>query len=62
MDLLSSSCAAQSVGPANSVFHLLIQTLLAAHCSVSSDTWPKDFGPKAIDEGVVFVWFCFVLK
>lgn len=52
--ILSSSCAAQSVGTANSIFQLLIQTLLAAHCSISPNIWPKDFGPLAIEQGIVF--------
>lgn len=56
--MLSSGCAAQSMGPANSILQLLIQTFLAAHCSVSTDTWPRDFGPKAIDEGIVFLFCC----
>lgn len=56
MDLLSSSCATQSVGTANQIFQLLIQTLLAAHCSISpKDVWPKDFGPLAIEQGIFFL-------
>lgn len=53
MDILSSECAAQSVGPSNQIFRLLIQTLLATHCSISPDVWPKDFGPTAIEQGIV---------
>lgn len=55
MDILGSGCAAQSVGPANQLFGLLVQTLLAAHCAISpKDMWPKDFGPLAIEKGIVF--------
>lgn len=52
MDVLNSECAAQSVGPANQLFGLLIQTILAAHCSISpKDMWPKDYGPTALEQG-----------
>lgn len=47
-----TQCANHSVGPANQLFGLLIQTLLAAQCSISPpDMWPKDFGPTAIEKG-----------
>lgn len=61
MDVLASQCAAQSVGPVNQLFSVLIQTLLAAHCSLSPEyMWPKDYGPTAIQKGkcekvVVFI-------
>ncbi|XP_055613210.1 glucose dehydrogenase [FAD, quinone]-like isoform X1 [Uranotaenia lowii] len=51
--LLNSQCAAQSVGPANQLFAMLIQTIMAAQCSISPpDMWPKDYGPTAINEGL----------
>lgn len=44
--LLLPQCAARSVGPANQAFMQLIQTLIAAHCSLSSpDIWPKGHEP-----------------
>lgn len=47
-----AQCSNHSVGPANQLFGLLIQTLLAAQCSISPpDMWPKDFGPTAIENG-----------
>ncbi|XP_055309378.1 glucose dehydrogenase [FAD, quinone]-like [Sitodiplosis mosellana] len=47
MDGLAPQCAAQSVGAANQLFGLLIQTLLAAQCSISPpDFWPEDYGEK----------------
>ncbi|XP_037037093.1 glucose dehydrogenase [FAD, quinone] isoform X1 [Bradysia coprophila] len=53
MDALTSQCAAQSVGPANQLFGLLIQTILAAQCSISPpEMWPKDYGPTAIEKGL----------
>lgn len=51
--LLNSQCAAQSLGPANQLFAMLIQTILAAQCSISPpDMWPKDYGPTALNEGL----------
>lgn len=45
-------CADQSVGPANHLFSLLMQTLIQAQCSISPpDMWPKDYGPIAIENG-----------
>lgn len=44
--LLIPKCAARSVGTANTAFMQLIQTILAAHCSLSSPCiWPKDHEP-----------------
>lgn len=55
MDVLNPECAAQSVGPANQLFGLLIQTILAAQCAISpKDMWPKDYGPTAIEQGNQF--------
>lgn len=60
MDLTAPQCASQSVGPANQLFGLLVQTILAAQCSISPpDLWPKDYGEKFLEEG--FVLFC-ILK
>nr|XP_019541414.2 glucose dehydrogenase [FAD, quinone] isoform X2 [Aedes albopictus]XP_029718590.1 glucose dehydrogenase [FAD, quinone] isoform X2 [Aedes albopictus] len=51
--LLNSQCAAQSLGPANQLFAMLIQTIMAAQCSISPpDMWPKDYGPTALNEGL----------
>lgn len=47
-----AQCANHSVGPANQLFGLLIQTILSAQCEISPpDMWPKDFGPSAIEHG-----------
>lgn len=52
MDVLNPECAAQSVGPANQLFGLLVQTILAAQCAISpKDMWPKDYGPTAVQQG-----------
>lgn len=52
MEALTSQCATQSVGPANQLFGLLIQTILAAQCNISPpEMWPKDYGPTAIEKG-----------
>lgn len=52
MDAVASQCAAQSVGPVNQLIGLLIQTLLAAQCSVPPDTWPADYGEQFSNEGI----------
>lgn len=45
-----SQCATHSVGPANQLFGLLIQTILAAQCSISPpNQWPEDYGEKFIE-------------
>lgn len=47
-----SQCATHSVGPANQLFGLLLQTLVQAQCSISPpEMWPKDYGPTAIEKG-----------
>lgn len=52
MDILTPECAAQSLGPANQLFGLLVQTILAAQCAISpKDMWPKDYGPTAVEQG-----------
>lgn len=50
--LISPYCASQSVGTANQLFVSLIQTLLAAQCSISPP-WPQDYGPVALEHGKV---------
>ncbi|XP_310335.4 glucose dehydrogenase [FAD, quinone] isoform X2 [Anopheles gambiae] len=51
--LMGGQCAAQSVGPANQLFGLLVQTILAAQCAISPpDMWPKDYGPTALQRGL----------
>lgn len=45
-------CASHSIGPANQLFGLLIQTILAAQCSISpSNQWPEDYGEKFLKQG-----------
>lgn len=52
MDLLAPECAATSVGTANQLFQMLIQTIIAAQCGISpKEMWPKDYGPTAIEQG-----------
>jgi len=50
---LPQQCAANSVGAANTLFGLLMQTLIAAQCSLSpAERWPKDYGKTALEEGL----------
>lgn len=52
MEAPLAQCASQSVGPANQLFSLLIQTILAAQCSISPPTlWPEDYGGKFLENG-----------
>lgn len=52
MEFLPETCAANSVGAANTLFGILINTLVAAHCNLSPpDRWPKDYGPTALKDG-----------
>lgn len=54
MHFVSPQCAAQSLGPANELFGALIQTILTVQCAISSpDKWPKDYGPAAIEGGIL---------
>lgn len=52
MSFVSTQCASQSLGPANQLFSLLIQTILAAQCNISApEQWPKDHGPHVFENG-----------
>lgn len=52
METLATQCSNQSLGPANQLLSLLIQTIFAAHCKVSPpEAWPADYGPLAIEKG-----------
>lgn len=47
-----SRCTSQSIGPANQLFSLLMQTLIQAQGSISPPgMWPKDYLPTAIENG-----------
>lgn len=51
--LISPQCSAQSVGASNQLFVTLLQTLLTAHCSISSpNKWPRDYGKVALEHGL----------
>lgn len=53
MESLSAQCAAHSLGPANQLFTLLLQTILSAKCSISPpEKWPTDYGLTAIEKGM----------
>lgn len=48
-----SPCSAQSFGPVNQLFGLLLQTLVKNQCALSPpEMWPKDFGPTAVEKGL----------
>lgn len=51
-DLAASQCASQSIGPANQLFALLIQTIISAKCAISPpDMWPQDYAAQAFANG-----------
>lgn len=55
MDGMVTQCAADSVGTANQLFGLLIQTILAAQCAISPPSvWPEDYGEKFSEKGLHF--------
>lgn len=49
MDYIPAQCA-RSLGPANQMVNLLIQTLLSSYCELSDPGWPKDCGETATDQ------------
>lgn len=51
-NFLTPECAAQSLGPANQLFSLLVQTILAAQCAISpASMWPEDYGENLLSKG-----------
>lgn len=53
MHMSNPECSVESAGPANQLFSLLVQTILAAQCAISpKDMWPKDYGPTAVEQGI----------
>lgn len=55
MDLNFSAthCAGQSIGPANQLFALLIQTIISAQCAISPpELWPQDYAAHALEHGM----------
>lgn len=47
------TCSGQSIGPANQLFALLIQSILTTKCSISPpDLWPADYAEQAIQNGL----------
>lgn len=60
--LLSPQCAAQSVGAANQLFVSLIQTLLAAQCSLSPpEMWPRDYGKVVLKKDLALDDYDFII-
>lgn len=58
MEFSPGQCASQSVGVANNLFGLLLQTFLAAQCSISSpEEWPVDYGSTALEKGEKNLFF-----
>lgn len=46
-----SPCSAQSFGPINQLFGLLLHTLVKKQCDISP-AWPKNYGPTAVEKGL----------
>lgn len=54
LDFGATQCAGQSIGPANQLFALLIQTIIAAKCAISPpELWPQDYAAQALANGSV---------
>ena len=53
MEQMLSQCGAYSNGASSSIFGVLLQTLMAAHCALSPpEMWPIDMGPEAVRNGI----------
>lgn len=51
-EFFTPECAARSFGPANQLFGLLIQTIVASQCTISPNSmWPKDYGDTLSSKG-----------
>jgi hypothetical protein len=52
MSGIPQECLANSAGAGNNLFGVLLQTIIAAQCGISStNSWPKDYGPTALEKG-----------
>lgn len=52
MEALTAQCAAHSIGPANQLLTLLLQTIVSAQCAISPpEKWPADYGLTALEKG-----------
>lgn len=60
MDFIPAQCAVRSLGPANDLLNLLIQTLIASYCTISDPGWPPNC-ENPTDGGKIkrlhFYWF-----
>lgn len=53
MDVCTTNCSSQSIGPVGQLFGLLVQSLLVTQCALSPETdWPEDYGPTAVRHGL----------
>lgn len=50
MDYIPAQCASRSLGPANQMVNLFIQTLLSSYCMISDPGWPKDCAEFVADK------------
>lgn len=50
VDYVPAECAARSLGPANQMVNLLIQTVLSSYCMISDPGWPNDCGNIKADK------------
>lgn len=50
MNYIPVQCAARSLGPANQLINVLIQTILSSYCTISDPGWPKDQGESVVDK------------
>lgn len=50
MNFIPAECAARSLGPANQMVNLLIQTVLSSYCTLSDPGFPSDCGITVANE------------
>lgn len=63
LDFGATQCAGQSIGPANQLFALLIQTIIAAKCAISPpELWPQDYAEQALANGELGVENVYLLQ
>lgn len=64
MDVFAPECAARSTGAGNQLFSLLIQSIIAAQCSISPRSmWPNNYGDTISSQGYLLnlIFYKFML-
>ena len=62
MEVSQQTCAATSLGPANNLFGVLFQTVLAAYCAVSpAEKWSTNRAQlaRSEEEDIALLWLLY---